>query len=186
MSRDVHLDFRREQRPPLWPGVLLLLVALASAGALALQYQRVSEEVASVEASVRATSAGVRVKPAPRQHPADMQAVGLELKRATEIAAQLRLPWTGLFRSIESSPVPEVALLSIESDNEKRNVKISAEGKNVDAMLAYLKFLETLPTLRAVYLESHKVQEQDPQRPVRFVVAADWVVRDAVMSAGGL
>src|SRR5579864_5697923 len=101
VSRDVHLDFRREQRPPLWPGVLLLLVALASAGALALQYQRVSEEVASVEASVRATSAGVRVKPAPRQHPADMQAVGLELKRATEIAAQLRLPWTGLFRSIE-------------------------------------------------------------------------------------
>jgi hypothetical protein len=186
VSRDVHLDFRREQRPPVWPGALLLVVALAVATVLGMQYQRIADDVSSAEARVRVSSAGMHVKPVPRVHPADAQAVSLELKRATEIAAQLRLPWTGLFRSIESSPVPDVALLSIESDNEKRNVKIAAEGKNVDAMLAYLKFLESLPTLRSVYLESHKVQEQDPQRPVRFVVAADWVIRDAAMSAGGL
>jgi len=184
MTREVHLDFRRERRPPMWPGLLLLTASLAAAAALGLQYQKLSAEVADVEAHVRAGAATHKKPVATRQ--ATVQVPALEIKRATEIAAQLKLPWNALFESIEGSPVPDVALLSVESDNDKRKVKISAEGKDADAMLAYLGFLEGLPTLKAVYLESHSVQQQDPQRPIRFVVAAEWVVHDSAAASKGL
>ena|SRR3974390_3371064 len=187
MSREVHLDFRREHRPPVWPGVVLFTAAFLAGIALAIQYQQLSAEVANVEAHVRMSAGAAQKKrPPPVRQSGDVQVATLEIKRATEIAAQLRLPWNALFQSIEASPVPDVALLSIESDNDKRKVKISAEGKNVDAMLAYLGFLEGLPTLKAVFLESHSVQQQDPQRPIRFVVGADWVVHDAAVVARGL
>ena len=31
------------------------------------------------------------------------------------------------------------------------------------------------PKLANVYLQSHQVQQQDPQHPVRFVLGSDWV-----------
>jgi hypothetical protein len=184
VSREVHLDFRREHRASAWPGVIVLAASIAGAAVLGLQYHRLGAAMSEAEARVRsATLAAHKQPPAPARAAGDMQAVTMEIKHATEIAMQLRLPWNTLFQSIESSPVPDVALLSIESDTDKHKVKISAEGKNADAMLAYLSFLEGLPTLRAVFLESHSVQQQDPQRPIRFVVAADWVVRDAAAAA---
>jgi Fimbrial assembly protein (PilN) len=70
-----------------------------------------------------------------------------------------------------------VALLSIESDTDKGRMKISGEAKDLQAMLDYLRFLGTQPTLAEVYLQSHQVQQQDPQRPVRFVLSADWTAR---------
>jgi Tfp pilus assembly protein PilN len=184
VSREVHLDFRRERRASVWPGLIVLAAALAGALALGLQYRQISSDTAAAEARLHASAMSAHKRPSPAARQAvDAQAVTLEIKRATEIATQLRLPWNTLFQSIEGSPVPDVALLSIESDTDKRKVKISAEGRDTDAMLAYLGFLEGLPTLRSVFLESHAVQQQDPQRPVRFVVAADWVVRDAAAAA---
>lgn len=187
MTREVHLDFRTERRAAVWPGVALMAAALVALGAIGFQYHRVVSEVAAVEADVQAHAAVARKKPLAVRASKDPQLVALEVKRAGEIAYELRQPWGELFQSIESSSVPEVALLGIESDSGRRRVKISAEGKDLDAVVAYLRFLEGLPTLSGVYLESHSVQQQDPQHPVRFVVAANWAVgRSAQSAARGL
>jgi hypothetical protein len=87
------------------------------------------------------------------------------------------VPWSELFASAESAAMPDVALLSIESDTDKRRVKISGEAKHLEAVLEYLRFLAARPALADVYLQSHNVQKQDPQRPVRFTVNAQWRVR---------
>jgi hypothetical protein len=176
MTREVRLDFRSEQRGPVWPGVALMAAAVVAIAGLGYGYQRVSSDITAAEADVRAYAAVARKQPAAARPAVDPQVAALEIKRANEIAYQLRQPWGELFQSIESANVPEVALLSIESDTDKRRVKISAEGKNLDALVAYLRFLEGLTTLSGVYLESHSFQQQDPQHPVRFVVAADWAV----------
>jgi hypothetical protein len=44
-------------------------------------------------------------------------------------------------------------------------------------VLQYLRFLAARPALADVYLQSHDLQKQDPQRPVRFVLSAEWRVR---------
>jgi hypothetical protein len=183
MIRQVHLDFRSEQRAPVWRGAVLMAVAVAALIGFGFQYHRLSRDVAAAEASVRVHAATARKKPLAVRPAGDAQQAALEIKRANEIAYQLRQPWGELFQSIESASIPEVALLSIESDTDKRRVKIAAEGKNLDALVAYLRFLEGLRTLSGVYLESHSVQQQDPQHPVRFVIAADWSQGRAVQAA---
>ncbi len=109
--------------------------------------------------------------------PATSQKVALEVKHAREILLQLSMPWNELFASVESVEAPNVALLGIESDIDKQRVKISAEAKNLGAMLDYLRALEGRPTFADVYLQSHQIQQQDPQHPVRFVLTATWLVR---------
>ena len=174
--RALELDYRREGTTARWAGAAILAAALAGTLAVAAQYRHLAAELAQAETEVRESGIAAKRKSAPRQG-GDVQKVGLEVKRANEILLRLKLPWNDLFASVESASMPDVALLSIESDTEKGRVKISAEARDLQAMLGYLRFLGTQPTLAEVYLQSHQVQQQDPQRPVRFVLSADWTAR---------
>jgi Tfp pilus assembly protein PilN len=172
VMRALDLDFRRDDRRANWTGIALLAAGLAAAIAAGAQYSQVAEEFAQAEASVRhaARKPTAEIRPS-----ADPQKLALEMKRASEVAFQLKLPWNDLFASVEAANTPNVALLSIESDNGKRQVKISAEAKDLKSMLDYLRLLGAQQKLANVYLQSHQVQQQDPQRPVRFVLGSDWV-----------
>ena len=174
--RALELDFHREDSRARWAGSALLAVGLAGALAAAAQYRHVAAELAQAEAQVHESGIAAKRKATP--HPrGDLQKVGLELKHANEILLRLKLPWNDLFASVESGSMPNVALLAIESDTDKGRVKISGEARDLAAVLDYLRFLGTQPTLAEVYLQSHQVQQQDPQRPVRFVLSADWTAR---------
>jgi hypothetical protein len=173
--RALELDFRREDRQARWVGIMLLAAGLAGTAAALTQYDRLAEESAQAQASLRQSGTAARRQTAAIRPAGDLQKVALEMKRAGEVAFALRLPWNDLFASVEAASTPNVALLSIESDTGKRQVKISAEAKDPESMLEYLRFLGAQPKLANVYLQSHQVQQQDPQRPVRFVLGADWV-----------
>jgi hypothetical protein len=117
-----------------------------------------------------------RKKPGVARQNSDPQKVALEFQQARDVMLRLQLPWQELFGSIESARNSDVALLSIESEHDKRRVKIYAEAKDLDAVVAYLALLRQRPALADVYLESHELQLKDPQRPVRFVLSANWKV----------
>jgi hypothetical protein len=74
----------------------------------------------------------------------------------------------------------KVTLLGIEPDGEKREVHITAEAKNFDEVLAYVKALQAVSILQNPYIVNHQIQIQDPQRPVRFLVSAKWLDSAAV------
>jgi hypothetical protein len=173
--RALSLDFRRQSRPG-WIGRAMLIAGAAGAAVLAGQYIQMVDEVAQAEAGIRERGVATRKKPVLSIDAGDTQKVALEVKRAREILLQLSMPWNELFASVESVDAPDVALLSIESDIDKQRVKISAEAKNLGAMLDYLRALEGRPTFADVFLQSHQIQQQDPQRPVRFVLTAMWRV----------
>lgn len=173
--RALDLDFRRQNRSAQWLGMALLLAGLASALAAGAQYRHLAGELPAAEASLHQSGTVARGQSAATHssgvRPQDSQ----EMKRATEVAFALKLPWNDLFASVEAANTPNVALLSIESDTGKRQVKIAGEAKDMDSMLDYLRFIAAQPKLANAYLQSHQLQQQDPQRPVRFVLGADWV-----------
>ena len=173
----LELDFRGGPASAGWPGAVVLAAAVAAGLLLWNDYRQIAAETAAVESNLRAAGTAMRRKAAPVRPAADLQKAHLEVKRASEVLAQLKLPWNELFVSVESAKLPDVALLGVESDTEKRHVKISAEAKDLQGMLDYLRFLQTQPTLGQIYLQSHQYQQQDPQHPVRFVLGADWTVR---------
>ena len=106
-----------------------------------------------------------------------MQKVALEIKRANEVIGQLNQPWDELFTAVETGDRKHVALLSIEPDPQKRQVKVTAEAKNLAAMLNYARSLEQQQLLTDIFLQSHQVQQQDPEKPVRFVFTATWMIK---------
>ncbi len=136
---------------------------------------QLADEFARLEANLRQSGVAARRQTAAIRPSGDLHKVVLEVKRASEIAVQLRLPWKELFASVESANTADVALLSIESDTGKRQLKISGEAKDLASMLDYVRLLGAQPKLANVYLQSHHLQQQDPQHPVRFALGADWV-----------
>ncbi len=172
--RAIDLDFRRRALAVSWTGISLLAVALAAAGASGARYMQQEEQIAAEKARIGQVAAASSKRSRVASTGAGPVVLAPELKNASDILHQLTLPWGELFASAEASGLPDVALLSIESDNNKRRVKIAGEAKNLDSVLGYLRFLKTRPALADVYLQSHELQKQDPQQPVRFVLSADW------------
>lgn len=105
------------------------------------------------------------------------QQLGSEMKRARQTLLQLALPWDELFQAVEASDYEQVALLAIEPDAQKKLVKISGEARTVACMLQYIRTLQQAPALSDVYLHSHQIRQQDPDKPVYFTVEANWVTR---------
>lgn len=174
--RPLSLDFRRTNRSAAWGGIALLAAALAGAAVSGGQYLQLAEQLAAENASLRDAAASTRQRPRVATSGSEPQLLAAELKHANEILLQLTLPWGELFSSAESAGTPDVALLSIDSETDKRRVKIAGEAKNLESILDYLRYLESRPALVDVYLQSHELQKQDTQRPVRFVVSARWRV----------
>jgi Tfp pilus assembly protein PilN len=175
--RALDLDLRRDEGAGWLPGLVVLGLALAGSAAVGLQYLELTSEIGQAQASVRKSGTASRTRTDAPSTGAEAQKVSLEMKRASEVVLELARPWGDLFATAESARTPDIALLSIESDNDKQRVRISGEAKTLDSVLEYLRVLSLRPVLADVYLQSHELQKQDPQRPVRFVLNAEWSVR---------
>lgn len=88
--------------------------------------------------------------------------------------AQLNLPWRDLLDAVETATPDSVALLSLEPDGRKHLLKGMAETKTADDMLGYVQALKRETFFKAVVLTRHAVNDQDPNRPIRFQFEAQW------------
>ena len=173
----LHLDYQRSYRPFPFVGVVLLVCAVAVALQSARQYFYFARVLAGWETregqvervAQRADRGGGR--PAGHQ---DKEQLAREVTRANEVLRRITLPWATLFQAVESAVPKDVALLAMEPDADKQALKIVAEAKDVAAMLDYVRTLEGRALFRLVTLQNHQVQQQDPQRPIRFTVVAIW------------
>ncbi len=90
---------------------------------------------------------------------------------------QLNLPWRDLHEAIEQGTPADVALLSLDPDPATRSLRIVAETRSSEAMLAYVEKLKQQPLFVSAVLVKHEVNEQDPNRALRFQVDAQWTNR---------
>lgn len=144
------------------------IMLLAFAGYLAWQMQ---------QERTRWQSESQRLNRTENKRPAssdNLEQQKAELRLAGKVIAKLAMPWDELFGAIESAQNEQATLLGIEPDTERREVHLSVEAKDTNAMLAYVKQLRAAPVLKDAYLITHQVNAQDPQRPIRFTVLAHW------------
>lgn len=88
--------------------------------------------------------------------------------------AQLNLPWRDVLDAIEAATPGTIALLTIDPDAKKLLIKGIAEAKNSDGMIEYIEKLKRQPFFKDVILTRHEVNEQDPNKPLRFQFEAYW------------
>lgn len=172
--RALSLDFK--QTPRQWSvlGLVVLIVGAVAIGFVLNQERELAGQVELAEARLANLAKRGNFRSAV---PVDNQELQQEIRQANEILSQLSLPWDELFKAVESTSEKEIALLAIQPDAGKRTVRIGGEAKNFDALLAYITRLEESNELQQVFLTSHEVRQQDPEKPVRFALVANWKVQ---------
>jgi hypothetical protein len=176
--RALRLDYQHSSRPFPWLGLGMLASALLALALMGGYYRELSQRIEWWETRVdhdeRQSSHRARALRPATAEAAREQA--LEVQHANQVLRQLSLPWDTLFRAVESSGSKNVALLSMEPDIRKGTVTISAEAKNFDAMLEYIRQLGKRDVFGSVLLQNHQVQQADPEKPIRFSLLAVWKV----------
>lgn len=172
----LHLDYQRVFKPVPWLGLALLVVALVALAVTGGYSQTLNQQITYWESKVehieRLSSHRALVS-----QPLTEQAVRaqrLEVEQANQVVRQLGLPWNALFNAVETSGEKSIALLSLEPDLHKGTVKISGEAKDFNALLDYVKQLSTREVFGSVMLQNHQIQKDDPEKPVRFSLLAQW------------
>lgn len=168
----LQLDYQARTRPFPWAGAILCALALAVAGLAGAYYHSLRGQIAYWDGLARQSGRGSAPR-VPRNKIAASD-MALEIKHANEVLSKITLPWDKLFQAVEWSSGQDVALLGIEPNAEKNEVKISGEAKNMMAVLGYLRHLTAQEVISSAYLRSHQVQQQDPDKPVRFSLVAAW------------
>ena len=148
-------------------GVLCLGAVLAWS---ALQAERRALAERDLLAQRRALRPERVPRPAPAIAPERLAAVNA-------IVMQLNLPWGALREAVAQAATPSIGLLALEPDARKRSARLSAEAKNAEAMIAYVARLKREPLLASVVLTHHDVDEQDPNRALRFELLLTWEPR---------
>ncbi len=173
--RALKLDFARHSSRLRYVGYVMLIGAVVVAANLAAAYVDLATDLETSELKWRKLkkTQSKESRPAPEKK-AEWEQLQAELKAANRVLTRLSMPWDALFQEMEASIDEQVALLSVEPDTEKRELRITAEAKNLGAMLAYMKRLQAIALFKDAHVSSHQIQLQDPQRPVRFMLSARW------------
>lgn len=174
--RPLHLDFHPRATALSRLGFALCAIALALIVYLLLSFVSLNAEQENLEAKWAGLQGKKRNQASRSLKSADFARLKAEFQRANEVVDRLAAPWDALFKAVESAGSEDVALLGIQPDPEKRLVKIDAEAKDFSAMLEYVKRLAREDVLDSVHIVSHQINQQDPQKPVRFVAIASWAV----------
>ena len=158
--------------PGTW-AVAVLGLALCAAAAtlgwrLVAQQRADTEQLNAARLRSRAPVVAAPVVPGPRISEAQAAAVNAAI-------LQLNLPWRAVHDAIAAATPPAIGMLALEPDARKRNLKITAEAKSSDAMIEYVELLKREELFAGVTLIRHEINEQDPNKPIRFQLEAEWV-----------
>jgi Tfp pilus assembly protein PilN len=167
--RRIELDYVAAPSAPQWIGVSVLILALAVAGFLVLRYRDAQNQLVALDAASGLLNADRRP-----QRAVPKERLEQEAKIIDAAVRQLTLPWAQMIEAVERASSSDVVVLQLQPEAQQRTLRLTAEAKNGEAMLGYVRRLGESRALSAVYLASHQVQMEDPLRPIQFSVQASF------------
>lgn len=176
MRSAIQLDFAGRRRGISWPGALLLALGIGASAAVLLEYHIMGERRAGLELRLAALTL-IRTPEASRRDETADARIALSVRQA---ALDLATPWTRLLSELEQASKDtqgQVALLGVEPDHAKHNVRVSAEARTLALALAYVERLQSSRSIQYPMLDRHEIRADDAQHPVRFELTGEW--RDA-------
>ena len=100
------------------------------------------------------------------------------IEQIVQAMGRLNAPWDALLADIESAMDERVALLGLEPDLLRKELRLRGEAKDIDSVLDFMRRIDATAMLDAAHLDQHQLNLQDPQRPVLFVLVARWSVAE--------
>jgi Tfp pilus assembly protein PilN len=168
-ARRIELDYVAAPRRPWWIGAAVLILALAVAGDMVLRYREARHELTALDAAQGLLNADRRPQRAVPKERLDEEA-----KVIDATVRQLTLPWAQMIEAVEAASSSEVTVLQLQPETQQRSLRLTAEAKNREAMVKYMRRLGETRVLSGVHLVNHHVQVEDPSRPIQFGVQASF------------
>jgi hypothetical protein len=173
MRPPIQLDFAGGRRGPTLAGGILLAFGVVAAVMVLLEYRSIGEHRAGLELRLAALTRAQDPAASKAESLADARA-GLSVQQA---ALDLATPWTLLLSELEQASKDtqgQVAVLGVEPDHAKHNVRVTAEARNLSLALAYVQRLQASHSLEYPMLDRHEIRADDAQHPVRFELTGAW------------
>ncbi len=171
--RYLDLDFVRTTPRHPWLGSILLGCGLAAlllvwvAGEQGRgQTTQLRQQLARASQQQKAQAA----RPAPADDPAGLAA-------AFGLRRQWRTDWDGLYQALEQAQFKGIALLQIQPDARRSQLKLVGEALSEADLHDYLRRLQQTGRLREAVLAQSIVDDKQPHQPIRFQLQAEWVQR---------
>ena len=167
--RRLDLDHFAPPRRPRWLGFLLLAAAAIVAGEVTQQYREAQlalERQQAVQGMLNVQRPATKSIPKAR--------LDEQVRNAEAVVRQLTLPWGRLIEILETTGTKDIAILQLQPDAQQRVLRITAEARNQEAMVDYLRRLSEVPGFAYVHLLNHQVQQENPQRPIQFAAQASF------------
>ncbi len=159
--------------PPRFAGLLVPTACLCFVlVSQLLAYQEEREQLEALQAAVAARANAVRPLPVAAQPTSTVSEA--QAQAVNDAVMQLNLPWRDLVEAVRAATPGNVALLALEPDAKRRTLRITAEAKSSDDMLAYVAKMEEQGWFASSALVRHEIAEQEPNRPLRFQLTAQW------------
>ena len=172
MRNAIQLDFAGGRRGLSLAGGLLLALGVVAAAAVLLEYRAIGAHRAGLELRLAALTRA-KTPAAPVDAAGDTRIA----VSAQQAALDLATPWTLLLSELEQASKDaqgQVALLGVEPDHAKHNVRVSAEARTLALALAYVQRLQSSRSLEYPMLDRHEIRADDAQHPVRFELTGEW------------
>jgi len=172
--RAIQIDYAVSRKPSL-PGLVIFALALLVLMIVWQRHTHINQQLLTLDQSILQLKANKGLQTAePQLQVKSSVDLLAKIEEAKKLASFLMIPWGDVFNALEASALDDLALLAIEPDAKKRQLKITAEAKNKDIMFNYLEKLEASDELANVYLLKHEVFDDVDQHPIRFVTVATW------------
>lgn len=172
------LDYRDHGGLRNFLGFVLLGMVLVLAGIMGWYFNSLRQETSRVESLV----GGVETRIHGQMSAGEVSQMAPEklaevIKFSNHVIHQLNLPWDTLLAQLEEAKGDRIALLGVEPDANSSAIKVVGEAKDYAAMLDYVRSLSDQGVLKGVYLADHKMDEQNPDNPIRFTLEASWAAK---------
>ena len=160
------------QTPPRFFALLVPMLTMCTlAGIYGWNYLEQQRELDALRAAL---AARVAAPPPVAQAARKVVVPEQQANAVNEAVMQLNLPWRDLYDTVRAATPASVALLALEPDAKRRTLRLTAEARSSDDMFAYVGKLQEQAWFTSVVLTRHEVAEQDPNRPLRFQISAQW------------
>ena len=169
----LELDFSG-RRP--WPGALgwvLLGLGLAVAGLEVAEWRAGEADLAEREAIVERLRHQLR-RSAPEPVARARAVSEQELRPALRLASQLGADWGALLHDLAAAEDDRLALLSLDVDAVRGDLRLNGEAKSLAAVFEYLSRLEAAPSIAAAQLASYEQETVGAVQLIHFNATARW------------
>lgn len=180
MSR-LKLKFPYQEQAIPQVDIAILVMGLVFLVAVILHYRSITEEINYWSNRVQRLEKQLQQKTAPRTRSSSRvrefsHEIRKEIGQANGVLDQINLPWDGLFDAIEHASTKEIALLSLQPNVANRVLRINGEAKDMAKLLDFVEALEREGIFENVHLLSYKVKQDNPHKPIIFLLSAAWIV----------